>query len=233
MTIKDGRITDFSAVLKDLVPGTAGAEPAPQVEALQESWTKKIASRFDEEVGQVQATLGRKPGSESPLGRWSADMLKAYAETDIGVYNPGGLRADLVAGVLTRRSLYEVFPFSNTVVKFQVSGAELIGLLLRNANAVMEGQRPAMQMSGVRCKWRVRAGVPEIVEARVGGRTVQPDDTYTAATNSYIIDRWSYNLGFEPRDTQVLAGTVFDAAQAMAAQGPIVPPPNPRMVRVD
>ena len=67
----------------------------------------------------------------------------------------------------------------------------------------------------------------------MGGKLVKPDGRYTAATNSYIIDRWSYNLGFEPRETEVMGGTVFEAAQAMAAKGPIVPPPNPRMVRVD
>jgi hypothetical protein len=85
----------------------------------------------------------------------------------------------------------------------------------------------------VACKWRVRGGAPEIIEARVGGTRVKPDSSYSAATNSYIIDRWSYNLGFEPRETEVLDGTVFQAAQAMAAKGPISPPPNPRMVRVD
>ena len=201
--------------------------------ALEKKWGEKIAARFDEPVGEVTATLSRKPAKESPLGRWSADMVGAYAESQIGIYNPGGLRADLVSGPLTRRGLYEVFPFSNAVVQFEMSGAELIGLLLRNANAELSGRRAAMQMSGVRCKWRVRSGVPEIIEARVAGAPVKPESTYTAATNSYIIDRWAYNLGFKPRNTKVLSGTVFEAAQAMAAKGPIVPPPNPRMVRVD
>jgi 2',3'-cyclic-nucleotide 2'-phosphodiesterase (5'-nucleotidase family) len=233
MTIEDGRITGFRGVLRDLVPGAAEAPPSPAVVELQERWLGIVSERFDTPVGAVTATLGRKPIHESPLGRWSADMVQAFADSQIGIYNPGGLRSDLVAGPLTRRGLYEVFPFSNTVVRFEMSGEELIGLLLRNANAELEGKRSAMQLSGVVCKWRVRSGAPEIIEARVGGALVKPESSYSAATNSYVIDRWSYNLGFEPRETEVLDGTVFVAAQAMAAKGPIVPPPNPRMVRVD
>ncbi len=233
MTIEDGQIRSFKGVLRDLVPGASKTPPSPKVVELEKLWSDRIAAKFDEKVGSVTTTLGRKPAAESPLGRWAADMLQAYAETQIGIYNPGGLRGDLVAGTLTRRGLYEVFPFSNTVVRFQMSGAELIGLLLRNASAQLEGRRSAMQMSGVRCKWRVRSDVPELVEVHVGGEAVEPDGSYTAATNSYIIDRWSYNLGFKPRETEELKGTVFDAAQAMAAKGPISPPPNPRMVRVD
>jgi 5'-nucleotidase/UDP-sugar diphosphatase len=231
MSVVDGKIVGFQGELRDLVPGSAGAEPAPEVARLQAEWSKKIAERFDEEIGQVSGTLTRRPVAESPLGRWSADMVQAFAETQIGIYNPGGLRADLVEGTLSRRRLYEVFPFSNEVVRFDMTGADLIGLMLRNAGA--EGRRSAMQMSGVRCTWRMRAGVPEIVEVKVGGEPVDPDAVYTAATNSYVIDRWSHNLGFEPQDTVVLESTVFMAAQAMAAKGPIVPPPNPRMVRVD
>jgi 2',3'-cyclic-nucleotide 2'-phosphodiesterase (5'-nucleotidase family) len=233
MTVEGGRIIGFEAELRDLVPGNAPGPPSRTVSDLQSEWTERIAATFDEPVGAVTETLGRKPTAESPLGRWSADMLRRFADTQIGIYNPGGLRADLVKGPITRRSLYEIYPFSNTVVRFKLTGEQLIGLALRNASATLEGKRPAMQMSGVRCKWRERSGVPEIVEISVGGEVVAPDQVYTAATNSYIIDRWSYNLGFEPQHTEHMSGTVFEAAQAMAAEGPIAPPPNPRMVRVD
>jgi len=233
MTVEDGRIQRFSGVLRDLVPGTAEADPSPAVVALQSEWSEKIAGHFDQSVGSVSQTLSRTSSGESPLGRWSADMLKTYAEVQVGIYNPGGLRADLVAGPLTRRGLYEVFPFANAVVRFEMSGEELFGLLLRNASAEMDGGRGAMQMSGVRCTWRVRFGAPEIVEARVGDTPVDPDGRYTAVTNSYVIDRWTYNLGFEPRKTEALQADILEAAVAMAARGPISPPPNPRMVRID
>jgi len=233
MTVKDGQIQGFSSSLRDLIPGNSEVQPSAEVVSLQARWTEEVSSRFDQGVGVVTDTLGRRPGADSPLGRWSADMLRDFAEVQVGIYNPGGLRSDLVKGELSRRDLYEIYPFSNTVVRFEVSGEELIGLLLRNATAELEGGRSAMQMSGVRCKWRVRAGAPEIIEAHVGTTVIDPDATYTAATNSYIIDRWSYNLGFEPRNTVPMSGTVFEAAQAMAAKGPISPPPNPRMVRVD
>jgi hypothetical protein len=67
----------------------------------------------------------------------------------------------------------------------------------------------------------------------VGGKPLDPDGTYTAVTNSYVIDRWKYNLGFEPQNTEVLDVVVFDAAVNEARTGPIVPPPNSRMIQID
>ena len=159
--------------------------------------------------------------------------MKTVGKTDIGIYNPGGLRADLVSGPLTRGSLYEVFPFANDVVRFDVKGAQLVGLLLKNARAMAEGGHPVMQLAGVRATWRMRAGVPELVEARVGEKRLDPDSTYTASTNSFVAERWSFNLGFQPINLESLKVTVFEGAMQLAKDGPIVPPPNPRMVRLD
>jgi len=232
MTVKDGRIESFSSELRDLVPGLVDV---PEDAARQlHLWQEKLEAHFSQGVGRVAAgNLTRLPRTESTLGRWSADMVKSEAATDIGIYNPGGLRADLVEGPLTRGELYQVFPFSNDVVQFELTGGELVGLLLKNARSAVEGGHPVMQLAGVRVTWRMRAGAPELVEIRVGDALLDPDARYTAATNSFVADRWKYNLGFEPQNLVSLDVTVFQAAMNMAANGPIVPPPNPRMVRID
>ena len=62
---------------------------------------------------------------------------------------------------------------------------------------------------------------------------LRPDATYMAVTNSYVVDRWEYNLGFQPREPEVLELVVFDAAVNESRKGPIVAPPNPRMIRID
>jgi 5'-nucleotidase / UDP-sugar diphosphatase len=232
MTVKDGRIVTFSAELRDLVPGV---HPIPESAGnLVKQWDERIEEHFAEVIGTVATgDLTRSREAETTLGRWSADMVKFAASADVGIYNPGGLRSDMVEGTLTRGGLYQVFPFSNDVVRFDVTGAELVGLLLRNARSELQGNHPVMQMSGVRVTWRMRSGAPELVEARVGNAILDPDTTYTAATNSFVADRWNYNLGFEPRNLVSEEITVFQAAIKLAAQGPIVPPPNPRMVRID
>ena len=126
-----------------------------------------------------------------------------------------------------------MFPFSNDVVQFDMSGAEVVGLLLKNAGAELSGRHPVMQLSGIRASWRVRGGAPELVNVTVGEATLDPDAVYTAATNSYVTDRWQYNLGFEPTNQVLQGSTVFEAAVARAQAGVIVAPSDPRMTRVE
>ena len=90
-----------------------------------------------------------------------------------------------------------------------------------------------MQLSGLSAVWRVRSGVPDLVEVKVGGEPISPEGSYTLATNSYIAGQWRYNLGFEPRDVTHLEQTIFQAAMARAEEGPVVPPSDRRMQRSD
>ena len=134
MTVRDGEIDAFSAELRNLVPGEVYVPSDTQ--ALVERWREKIKVMFAQEVGSVaHGDLSRGRQMES-LGRWSADMVRSAAGAQIGIYNPGGLRADLVEGVLTKGALYQVYPFANNVVRFELTGAQLVGLLLKNARAL-------------------------------------------------------------------------------------------------
>ena len=208
LTVESGRIVNFNAELRDLHPDTAPAHPPSA--RLEKTWSERVANHFGAVIGRVEGgVLDREYGAESPLGRWAADTVRLAADADIGVYNPGGLRADIVEGPLTRGALYNVFPFGNAVVSFEVSGAQLVGLLLKNASAELAQDHPVMQLSGVTATWRVRAGVPDLMEIKVGGEALAPEATYTMATNSYIAGQWRYNLGFEPHDVTQLEQTLF------------------------
>ena len=230
LTVESGRIVNFNAELRDLHPDTAPAHPPSA--RLEKTWSERVANHFGAVIGRVEGgVLDREYGAESPLGRWAADTVRLAADADIGVYNPGGLRADIVEGPLTRGALYNVFPFGNAVVSFEVSGAQLVGLLLKNASAELAQDHPVMQLSGVTATWRVRAGVPDLMEIKVGGEPLAPEATYTMATNSYIAGQWRYNLGFEPHDVTQLEQTIFQAAMARAGEGPVVPPADRRMQR--
>ena len=232
LTVDAGRIVDFSAELRDLHPDKSPIHAASA--RLEKTWTERISSHFGAVIGRVEGgNLDREYGAESPMGRWASDTVRLAAGADIGLYNPGGLRADIVEGPLTRGALYNVFPFGNTVVHFDVTGAELVGLLLKNASAELAQDHPVMQLSGITAEWRLRSGVPDLVEVTVGGRPLLPEASYTLATNSYIADQWRYNLGFEPQDVTHLEQTIFQAAMARAVEGPVVPPSDLRMRRSD
>jgi 2',3'-cyclic-nucleotide 2'-phosphodiesterase (5'-nucleotidase family) len=232
MNVVDGRIVDFEAKLVDLMPGDV--QPSEEAASLMKLWSERIDALFAEEVGSVVgATLGRSKEAETPMGRWAADMVREAGSAHVGIYNPGGLRANLVPGPLTRGDLYQVFPFSNAVVLFQASGSELLGLLIKNAGSELSGRHPVMQMSGIRADWELKNGSPSMVRVTVDGEALDPASVYTVATNSYVADRWQYNLGFEPQGLKTVGMSVFEAAVARAKEGPISSSADPRMNRID
>ena len=232
MIVRDGVIVDFRAELQNIKADELA--PHGPSYALEKTWSERIGAHFGTVIGSlVGGNIDRKGDEESAMGRWASDTVRLAGKTDIGLYNPGGLRADLIEGQLTRGDIYNVFPFGNSIVRFDMTGEQLVGLLLRNAAAALSGKHPVMQLSGLSLEWRIRAGAPEIVSAKVGGRTIEPSATYSVATNSYIVNQWSYNLGFEPEEQEGLETTTYEAAMARVEEGPISPPRELRMRRVE
>lgn len=230
--VVDGRIAEFDAKLVDLIPGSV--TPPEAAATLMKTWSERIDSLFAEPVGVVQGAFPeRSKQSETPLGRWAADMVRSVAESDVGIYNPGGLRAGLEDGPVTRADLYRVFPFSNDVVQFEASGTDLLGLVIKNAGSELSGGHPVMQLSGIEVQWGVVGGAPSIHSVTVSGSPLVPERMYTVATNSYVADRWQYNLGFEPMKLSLTGATVFEAAVDRAKAGPIKAPLDRRMKRID
>ncbi|WP_163779982.1 bifunctional metallophosphatase/5'-nucleotidase [Myxococcus vastator] len=82
------------------------------------------------QMGLVAATpLARGYKEESALGNLMADVLRASAKADVGLMNPGGVRANLPAGPLTFGQVFGLLPFDNTVAVITLTGPELEQLL--------------------------------------------------------------------------------------------------------
>ncbi len=230
MVVRDGRITDFQGTLRDLTLDDLPAEPGAEVVALTEHWRDEVDARFGRRVGEVPHDILRGEG-ESPMGRLAAEIVRHSAAADVGIMNAGGLRADLRAGALTVGDLYEVFPFANEIVTFQVTGAQLVSMLLRSVTR-QRAERSPLQLAGVAFTWRLRLDAPELVEVTVGGAPLELDRAYTVATNSYVAQQWQYNLGVEPTGLTKTGVTVLDAAVASAAEAPLSAPEQPSGVEL-
>ena len=63
--------------------------------------------------------------AETNLGDVVADAMRADAGADIAIVNSGSIRGDRIfpAGPLTRRTLIEIHPFDNVIVKLSCRDA--------------------------------------------------------------------------------------------------------------
>lgn len=230
--VEDGRILRIDGALHDLLPDALPAAPSARTRALVSRWGGELDARFASPVGTATAALDRSGDAETVLGRWAGDMIREATGADVGIYNRGGLRADLPAGTLTLGDLYEVFPFRNEVVVFEATGAELVQMSVRALHLLDKRQYQPLEFGGISLTWQRRMGAPEVVSLQVGGQPVEVDRTYTVATNSYVAEQWAHHLAFEPRNLRSTGEVVLDVAETAVRAGPVVPPPDARIVQV-
>ncbi|MCB9758721.1 MAG: bifunctional metallophosphatase/5'-nucleotidase [Alphaproteobacteria bacterium] len=227
--VVDGAVDHFSAELVDLLPETSPGPASEAVTALVDTYAAQIDAEFGEVLGTATSTLTRDYNHESPLGRWITDVLREATGADVALYNAGGLRADLVAGPISRRAVYEVFPFGNQAVTLTLSGAEISRILEENVDAA-RGDHASMQVSGASIRWKGDA----VVERTIGGAPIEPERLYTVATNSYVAERPDkYLANAVVKGLTSTGRTTFEIASEAASSSPIADPGDTRCGPVD
>jgi 2',3'-cyclic-nucleotide 2'-phosphodiesterase (5'-nucleotidase family) len=166
----DGSIEDsFRKVALD-----AGVEKDSAVDAEVQGWIKELAAAvkaqtgrdLQEVVGETENLLeGVEPavrGRETALGNFLTDVIRDRMKTDFGLINGGAIRINdnIPPGPIRNYDLEGIFYFDNSVVSFEITGAELLDLLRTSVAKVHAGHGRFLQVSGIRFRYHV-AGTPE------------------------------------------------------------------------
>jgi 2',3'-cyclic-nucleotide 2'-phosphodiesterase (5'-nucleotidase family) len=165
----------------------------PAIAALVERYNGELDAKLSEEVGEtvypLDATRDVVRGEESAAGNLIADALGAWAESDVAIQNGGGIRGDRVfgPGVLIKRDIQEMLPFSNYGVVLRVSGVDLLAALENGVSRVEQGDGRFPQVSGMAFAWEPREPPgSRVQQVLVGGEPLEPDQYYTVATNDFV-----------------------------------------------
>jgi 5'-nucleotidase/UDP-sugar diphosphatase len=204
ITISDGRVAGFRwesipMNLKErikLLDGTESFrsigekyEEDPFLLAALTPYADKVDALLSEVIGDAEAPLSNENArkQETEIGNLVADSMlwgTRYLHTDFALQNGGGIRTGLPAGEITKKKIYEVLPFDNTVVVLKMKGHQVLRLFDHMA-AVPAGSGGFPQVSeGVRFTIDTAARKSEGVIIR--GTPVDPEKTYSIATNSYL-----------------------------------------------
>ena len=133
-------------------------------------------------VGTLTRQAARQYNRESDLGNLLADMLREYADADIGLVPAGAIRTDLQAGEVTVEEVLNVFPFTDTVALVTLNGVELKSLLEKGLSL----DYGMAQFSGVTITFDGSAPRGErLIHATVGGKPLQDRGVYRVATVSF------------------------------------------------
>ena len=121
---------------------------------------------------------------ESLLPNLLADIMvwaaKDYNETvDLGIYNMGGVRADLPKGEITYGDVLDIAPFENKIAFTTLSGTDLLELFAQIAAVGGEGVSHSVRL--------VISDTNELISAAVDGQPIDPNRDYRIATIDYLL----------------------------------------------
>ena len=125
----------------------------------------------------TQRPEGTLPNLLSDILVWAA---KEYNEKpDFGVYNMGGVRADLPKGDVTYGDVLDVAPFENKISFITMSGADVLELFQQMAVVGGEGLSHSVRL--------VITKDGRLVSATINGQPVEPQKDYRIATIDYLL----------------------------------------------
>jgi 2',3'-cyclic-nucleotide 2'-phosphodiesterase (5'-nucleotidase family) len=162
------------------------------VDKMLEVYSPKVRA-LDQPVGKLKGDLRKGGVGAGSLGNFVTDGIRAQSGVKLGkpvalaVTNGGGLRKNIIPeGDLTLRDIFELLPFENALVSFDLTGAQVLDLLrvvLSHGDA----------QSGARIRYRLDSNKKlelESANLRIDGaeKEIDPAATYTIICIDYLLN---------------------------------------------
>ena len=126
------------------------------------------------------------------VGYLMTDALRGAAKTDIALFNPGGVRiSELAKGAVLTKDVYEMDPFGNEMVQFNLSGHEMRNLFL---SAFTLDENMPIYPSGMTTRYilNLDESLKDVELFTSNGEPFDMDKTYTVVMNDYMASIYSY-----------------------------------------
>jgi len=201
-----GEVKEIKGKKYDFVAGYLEQDPAvlallqPYADQLTKDMDTVIATstaEFSHSVNGLNAYVRR---DDTPLANMLVDAMreatseKVGKKVDVFLQNGGGIRAPLPAGPITKKAVYTVLPFDNTIMTANLTGAKLLEILEKKAlvTAIANyGEKFSgpdgsfLQVSGMTYTFDLAAKT--VSDVKVGGEPLDPAKTYLIATQNFMM----------------------------------------------
>ena len=196
--------------------------PQPEMAACVQSFQSTIDSEYGRTIGKLKSAWIRSSRGESNLGNFLTDVVLKSADADFAVLNSGGIRKNLEAGPIRKLDVIEVLPFTNTIVTFECTGEQLLGLIHENARARGRAEHGMLQVSNISYRYRLDSRDRVVVtRPRIGGKMIEKDKLYIGATVDFVLDGQAERyFGFNPEKSKDLGILISDAVVEYIERNP-------------
>jgi 2',3'-cyclic-nucleotide 2'-phosphodiesterase (5'-nucleotidase family) len=176
---------EVAAVQRSVIMVDARYDVQPDQRAAE--FLKPYKHIVDSIMGPVVGRSAKYMTAQRPEGSLSnllADIMvwaaKDYGETvDMGVYNMGGVRADLPKGEITYGDVLDIAPFENKIAFCTLKGSDLLQLFREMAAVGGEGVSHSVRM--------VISQDKKLVSVTLNGEPIDEKRDYRLATIDYLL----------------------------------------------
>lgn len=217
---KTKTVTASSDELIDLWPDRVGEDPV--VKAIVARHAEETGKIFETVIATAPALMGREPDRENALGDWMTDCYRETLGSDAALQNGGGIRAELPAGPVTLRSIFNIMPFDNAMVTLSMKGSDLRTVFDHGI-----GMGKMAQISGAHIIYdRAKPAGERLASVTVGGAALDDTKVYSIVTLDFLTsggDGYSvFNRFISSGTAGVLARDLLN--ECARKQGSIVAP---------
>ena len=100
-----------------------------KLDNLTNKWEEKLEKYKKEIIAISDGPLEHKRNNETALGNLMTNIMKSLTKSDIAIMNSGGFRTVWSEGGISVADIYNMFPFNNFIVSFEMTGLEIKRML--------------------------------------------------------------------------------------------------------
>ena len=172
-----------------LVVSAIGQEPTSETPSLVQPLTDNGKNfppmSWNQVIGSSNLKISRSTSAESLMGNFVCDAILSRTETDFAFISFGELYADLYRGDITELDMFRLFPFSRTLVVFEMSGDTLKQILEKSIGTGQSG----LAISGGKVEYDLsRPTGNRLTYVQVGEYPLYPKKEYRVVTIDYHAD---------------------------------------------
>lgn len=140
---------------------------------------------MDEVIGEAAINLNRLgAGAQNLAGNLVCEAMMHETDADFAFLNLGGIRSDFPKGPITYRTVFDVMPFDNMVVTFEVDGNFLKEIIEMRVS----GSRHGLRVAGVEVVYnKTRPNYDRITSLKIQGEDWQADKIYRITTTDFLM----------------------------------------------
>ncbi|MCC5895483.1 MAG: bifunctional metallophosphatase/5'-nucleotidase [Alkalibacterium sp.] len=163
------------------------------VQSIVDQYNAQADELLSEVLGYTNTGLNRDRRWEMDvaLGNMITDALRNFANTDIAITNNGGIRASITPGDITARDIFTVDPFGNSITILEMTGQDLKDIIAYSYERSLDsyGAQIDLQTSGLNyIIYTDDNGLYADSDLFLNGELLDMDQTYTIATNNFIVE---------------------------------------------